>query len=158
MKIADWAVRVALAAALSLGAAGASAADVVTVANPWVRATVPGQEVAGAYMEITARSPAVLLAAESPVAAKTELHTMAMDGGVMKMRPLAKLELPAHKTVSLTPGGYHLMLVGIRRQLKAGEKVPLRLTVRDQKGVKSTLQVDAEVRALTDGGPAQDKN
>lgn len=58
-------------------------------------------------MDITAQAPATLVAAESPVAGKVELHTMSMDGGVMKMRPLEKIELPARKTVNLRPGGYH---------------------------------------------------
>ncbi len=63
------------------------------------------------------------------------------------MRALEKLELPANRTVSLKPGGYHVMLTGIKRELKAGERVPLKLTVRDRKGVQSTLQVDAEVKS-----------
>jgi periplasmic copper chaperone A len=72
---------------------------------------------------------------------------MSMDGGVMKMRPAGKIELPANQTVSLKPGGYHVMLMDIKRQLKAGERVPLKFTLQDSHGVKSTLEVDAEVRA-----------
>jgi len=139
----------ALVAAFVLGTcAAAIAADAVSVGNAWVRATVPGQSVAGAYMDITAQASAALVAAESPVADKVELHTMSMDGGMMRMRALERLVLPAKRTVSLTPGGHHLMLIGIKHQLKPGERVPLTLTVRDQRGVKSTLQVDAEVRAV----------
>ena len=142
----------ALATALMMiSSAAAIAADAVTVRDPWVRATVPGQSVAGAYMDITAKTSAALLAVESPVAARGELHTMAMDGGVMKMRPLEKLDLPANRTVHLKPGGYHVMLVDIKRELKAGERVALKLTLQDRKGVKSTLQVEAEVRAVTGG-------
>ncbi len=132
---------------ITLSNAVAFAADAVRVSNPWVRATVPGQSVASAYMDLTAHAPAALVAAESPVAHKAELHVMTMDGGVMKMRAIEKLELPANHTVSLKPGGYHVMLTGIKRELKAGERVPLKLTVRDRKGVQSTLQVDAEVRS-----------
>jgi copper(I)-binding protein len=80
---------------------------------------------------------------------------MTMDGGMMKMRPLEKLELPANKTVNLKPGGYHVMLIDIKRELKAGERVPLTLTLQDQKGGKSTLQLDAEVRATAAGGHMQ---
>jgi hypothetical protein len=146
--------KTALIAALAcLPLSGALAAESVTTANAWVRATVPGQSVAGAYLDITSAAPAVLIAAASPVAGKTELHTMTMDGGVMKMRPVEKIELPARQTVSLKPGGYHVMLIDVRRELKAGEHVPLKLVVQDAKGVKSTLQVDAEVRAVA--GQAQ---
>jgi len=147
-------VRIACAvvAAFLIGpCTSALAADAVSVSQPWVRATVAGQSVAGAYMDITAKANAALVGVASPVAAKTELHTMTMDGGVMKMRPLDKLDLPAGKTVSLKPGGYHVMLIDIRRELKAGERVPLTLTVQDPHGVKSTLQVDAEVRAAAGG-------
>jgi copper(I)-binding protein len=148
----------AVAAVLVLASSAAAiAADAVSVSNPWVRATVPGQSVAGAYMDITVKANAALVAAESPVAGKVELHTMTMDGGVMKMRAIEKLELPANTTVSLKPGGYHMMLIDIKRELKAGERVPLKLTVQERKGAKSTLQVDAEVRAATGNGRMQHK-
>ena len=143
--------RAAAAAVVTMLSVATFAAETVSVNNPWVRATVPGQSVAGAYMDITAKTSAALIAVESPVAARVELHTMAMDGGVMKMRPLEKLDLPANRTVNLKPGGYHVMLVDIKRELKAGERVPLKLTLQDRKGVKSTLQVEAEVRAVTGG-------
>jgi hypothetical protein len=143
----------AVATAFLIGPrAPALAADAVSVSKPWVRATVAGQSVAGAYMDITAKANAALVAAASPVAARAELHTMSMDGGVMKMRPLDKLDLPAGKTVNLKPGGYHVMLIDITRELKAGERVPLTLTVQDPHGARSTLKVDAEVRAAAGGG------
>ena len=140
-----------------ISSAAAIAADTVGVSNPWVRATVAGQEVAGAYMDITARAPVALIAVESPLAAKAELHMMAIEGGVMKMRPLEKLDLPANQTVSLKPSGHHVMLIGIRRMLKPGEHVALKLTLQDQKGVKSTLQVEAAVRAVIGGSANQNK-
>ena len=143
----------AVATAFLIGPrAPALAADAVSVSKPWVRATVAGQSVAGAYMDITAKSNAALVGAASPVAAKAELHTMTMDGGVMKMRALDKLDLPAGKTVNLKPGGYHVMLIDIKRELKAGERVPLTLTVQDPHGAKTTLKIDAEVRAAAGGG------
>jgi hypothetical protein len=126
--------------------APALATDAVSVSKPWVRATVAGQSVAGAYMDIMAKTPVALVGVASPVAARAELHTMTMDGGVMKMRALDKLDLPAGKTVILKPGGYHVMLIDVRRELKAGERVPLTLTVQDAHGARSTLRVDAEVR------------
>ena len=125
----------------------ATAAESVRTMHAWVRATVPGQRVAGAYLDITAGAPAALVAVESSVAGQAQLHTMSMDGGVMKMRPVGSIDLPANQTVSLKPGGYHVMLMDIKRQLKAGERVPLKFTLQDRHGIKSTLAVDAEVRA-----------
>jgi periplasmic copper chaperone A len=127
------------------------AADAVKISDPWVRATVPGQSVAGAYMELTSNVPAALVAADSPVARKTEPHSTTFDGGVMKMRAVERIELPANKTVVLKPGGYHLMLVDIKRELKPGDRVPLTLIVQDRNGARSTLQLDAEVRAAAVG-------
>jgi len=158
MQISRHWVVCAVAIAFLIGPrAPALAADAVSVSKPWVRATVAGQSVAGAYMDITAKANAALVGVASPVAAKAELHTMTMDGGVMKMRAIEKLELPANKTVNLKPGGYHVMLIDIKRELKTGDRVPLTLTVQDRKGVRSTLQVDAEVRAATDSGHMQHK-
>jgi copper(I)-binding protein len=127
---------------------GAVAADSVTTANAWVRATVPGQTVAGAYLDITSRARAVLIGVASPVAEKAELHTMTTDGGVMRMRAVGKIELPARQTVSLKPGGYHIMLINIRRELKAGEHIPLTLVMQDGKSAQATLTLSAEVRGI----------
>ena len=147
MRPSGYFLRAVSFAVLSWLAAAACAAEPVSVSNAWVRATVPGQSTGSAYMDLTAGAPATLVAAQSAVAAKVQLHSMAMDGGVMKMRAVAKVELPAHQTVSLNPGGYHLMLVDLNHQLKAGERVPLSLVVADAKGVKTTLKLDVEVRA-----------
>jgi copper(I)-binding protein len=146
-KVANVAVIALLFAASALGA------EPVTTANAWVRATVPGQSVAGAYFDITSATLSSLVSVESVAAGKAELHTMSMDGGVMKMRAVQKIELPARQTVSLKPGGYHVMLLDIKRELKAGERVPMKLVVQDGKGVKTTLNVEAEVRATAP--PAQ---
>ena len=125
----------------------ASAAETAGVKNAWVRATAPGQKTAGAYMELTANADAVLLAVDSPLAGKAGLHSMNMDGGVMRMRAVDKIELPAGKTVKLAPGGLHVMLNDIRQPFTAGGRVPLTLTFRSADGAKSTLQVEAQVRA-----------
>ena len=140
-------LRAVLVAALSWLSAAACAAELVSVSNAWVRATVPGQSTGSAYMDLTAGAPATLVAVQSQVAGKVQLHSMSMDGGVMKMREVAKIDLPAHQAVSLNPGGYHLMLVDLKRQLKAGERVLLSLVVADAKGAKSTRKLDVEVRA-----------
>ena len=85
----------------------------VTVSQPWARPTAPGQKVGAAYMELKSTQAAALVSAASPVAGATEVHEMKMEGGVMKMRAVARIELPAGKTVKLEPGGYHIMLMGL---------------------------------------------
>lgn len=125
------------------------AAEAVGVREAWARATAPGQKAAGAYMELTSRTDAVLVAVDSPLAGKAELHTMNLDGGVMRMRRVEKIELPAKKTVKLAPGGVHIMLLDIRQPLKEGGKVPLTLTFQGVDGMKSTLKVEAGVRAVS---------
>ncbi|MFZ5512232.1 MAG: copper chaperone PCu(A)C [Pseudomonadota bacterium] len=124
----------------------------VTVQDPWVRGTVPAQKTTGAFMTLTSDSDAAVIGVSSPLAEVTEIHAMHMEGGVMKMRALERLELPAGKAVELKPGGYHIMLLGLRRQPKKGEAVPITLRIEGKdKSVKS-VEVKAEVRALTDAG------
>ena len=100
-------------------AAGASLAQ-VEVQSPWARATVPGQKTAGAYLQLKSAQGANLIGAESPVAAIVEVHEMRMEGNVMRMRAVPRLELPAGKLVELKPGGYHIMLIDLRQPLKNG--------------------------------------
>lgn len=122
------------------------AADEVQVAQAWARATAPGQQVAGAYLQITSAVPAKLVAASSPVAGRVEIHSMRMEGGVMRMRQLRSLDLPAQQAVKLEPGGLHLMLRDLKRPLKSGDKVPLRLTIEPAGKKKSVVNVELEVR------------
>jgi copper(I)-binding protein len=122
-------------------------AQSITVANAWVRGTVAAQTATAAFMEITSKDAAVLTGVSSPAAASAEVHEMHMDGNVMKMRALDKLELPAGKTVKLGPGGYHLMLLGLKRPLQPGTTIPLSLDIETKDGKRSTLAIKAEVRA-----------
>jgi copper(I)-binding protein len=131
--------------ALLFAAYGSFAAD-LKVDNAWARAPAPGQKVASAYAELTSPSNAALVAAASPVAERVELHSMTMDGGVMRMRPVPRIELPAGKTVTLAPGGLHLMLFGLKQPLKDGDKVPLELSVQSAGSAPTTVKVEAEVR------------
>jgi len=126
----------------------AFAAQAISVGNAWVRATAPGQKTAGAYMELTSGADVALMAVESPVAGKAELHSMSMDAGVMRMRPVQKIDLPAKKMVKLMPGGLHVMLIDIKQPLKEGDRVPLTLTIRGSGDTQSTMKVEAEVRAM----------
>ena len=122
----------------------------VKVSNAWVKPTAPGQPVAGAYMQLTSDTDVDVVSASSSVAAKTEIHEMNMVGDVMKMRRIDELALKAGKPVDLKPGGYHLMLIDLDHQIKAGEIVPIELVTRDKAGKKNTiyLKVSAQPAPL----------
>jgi len=130
-------------------ASAAHAAAVVDVKDAWVRATVPGQKVAGAYLEIQSRSAARLVGVRSPLAKSAEIHSMSNEGGVMKMRHLDALDLPAGQSVRLEPSGNHIMLFDIKQPLEPGARVPLTLII-EQKGKKKSVEVQAEVRSVTE--------
>jgi copper(I)-binding protein len=126
----------------------------VSVSDPWVRATVPQQKVAGAFLQLKSAKPAKLVGVKTPVAGRVELHQMAMEGQTMRMRAVEAIDLPAGQTVNLASGGYHVMLFDLQRQLKEGEQVPLTLTVVDAAGKRETVAVSAPVRPLTYAAPA----
>jgi len=138
-----------VAAALVLAVAPSVAAAQVTVTDPWVRGTVAGQRATGAFMKLTPAADQKLVAAASPVAKVVEIHEMAMDGGVMKMRAIPKLALPAGKATELKPGGYHVMLMALDRTLAEGETVPITLTFEDAAGKRQTVEIKAPVKPLT---------
>ncbi|WP_374682264.1 copper chaperone PCu(A)C [Accumulibacter sp.] len=141
----------AMALLFSLATTAALAAD-VEVRDAWVRGTVTGQQATGAFLEITSKSGAALVGATSPAAAISEIHEMKMDGGVMKMRPVARLELPAGQTVQLAPGGYHVMLMKLKQPLKKGDSVPLTLHIEGPDKTMQAVEVQAAVRDLTASG------
>ena len=145
--------QLAMAILFSLSATATIAAD-VEIKDAWVRGTVTGQQATGAFLEITSKAGAVLVGASSPAAAVTEIHEMKMDGGVMKMRPIARLELPAGQTVQLAPGGYHVMLMKLKQPLKTGDSVPLTLQVEGQDKTVEAIPLHATVRDLTAGTAA----
>jgi copper(I)-binding protein len=122
----------------------------VTVTDPWIRGTVTGQSETGAFMTIKSTEALKLVGASSPVARKVEVHKMEMDQGVMRMRPMSKLEIPANSAVALKPGSYHVMLMGISKPLTAGEKVPLTLQFQNKEGKMTSTTIQAEVRPLTE--------
>ena len=132
----------------SVSSASVLAAD-VEIKNPWVRGTVSGQQATGAFMEIISKSGATLVGASSPSAGVTELHEMKMDGGVMRMRAIPRLDLPAGKPVALGPGGYHVMLIQLKQPLKKGDRVALTLQIEGKDRKVEAVQVEAEVRDLT---------
>ena len=126
--------------------AGTAYAQTVDVKDAWVRTSVPGQKATGAFMKLTAKDGAKLVAASSPVAGVTEVHEMKMEGDVMKMKAVAGgLDLPAGKTVELKPGGYHVMLMDLKAALPKDSTIPLTLVFKDAKGVESRLELKVPV-------------
>ena len=126
--------------------AAAAHAD-VTVKDAWVRATVPQQKATGAFMQLSAPKDTKLVSASSPITPVVEVHEMAMQDNVMKMRQVPAVELPAGKTVELKPGGYHVMLMDLKQQVKEGDTVPLTLVFEGKDGKRETQEVKAQVRA-----------
>lgn len=118
----------------------------LTIVNPHARATPPGARTAGAYLTIEnrGRDNDQLVRAASPIADSTELHAMRMEGNVMRMRGVTAIGVPAGSRMALTPGGYHVMFVGLRKPLVAGDHVPLALTFEKA----GTVDVEVTVTPL----------
>jgi copper(I)-binding protein len=126
-----------------------SAFGQVAVQEPWVRGTVPQQKATGAFMQLKAEKDSRLVSAKSPVAGVVEIHEMAMEKDVMKMRALPNgLELPAGKSVELKPGGYHVMLMDLKQQVKEGDTVPITLIVEGKDKKQTTIEIKVPVKAL----------
>jgi hypothetical protein len=128
-----------------------AAAAQTTVRDAWVRGTVAQQRASGAFMEITSARGGTLVSVSTPVAGVAEVHEMVMQGDTMRMRAAPPLELPPGKPVALKPGGYHVMLMDLKTQLKAGDTVPLTLVIEGKDGKRETVEVKAPVRALSSG-------
>ncbi|MDD2916120.1 MAG: copper chaperone PCu(A)C [Gallionella sp.] len=136
---------------------GAYAGD-IQVEGAWARATVPGQDSGMVDLSITSKQAASLIGVYSPVAGSVELHSMTHEGGMMKMREVKSIELPAGKTVNLGQSGYHVMLNGLKAPLKAGENLPLTLNIRISGNSTVKIKTRAEIKPLvvtvTDAPPA----
>ena len=137
---------------VSLPLAAQTADRPLHIDTPYVRLAPPQAQATGAFMLIrnTGDAERKLIKAESPVAKTVELHNHINDNGVMKMRPVANIVVPAHGKAELKPGSYHVMLIDLKAPLKEGEAVPLTLSFDDG----STQRIDAPVRKPHDGAPA----
>ena len=127
-------------------------ADEVKVSKAWTRATAPGQDSASVQLTITSKKDATLIGVASGSAQSGEIHSMVMEGDVMKMRALESLPLPAKTPVTLGSDGNHLMLVGLKNPLKAGRKLPFALTVKFADGRTSVIRVLAVIKPLETTG------
>lgn len=138
--------------AVLLSLSGHLYAQNVDVKDAWVRTSVQGQKATGAFMKITAKEGSTLVGVASPVAGVAEVHEMKMDGDVMRMRALPNgLALPAGKTVALTPGGYHVMLMDLKATLPKDSTIPLTLTFKNAKGEQSQVELKVPVATTAPG-------
>ena len=124
----------------------------VTVAEPWVRATVPQQKATGLFVKLTSAQGGRVVSASSALAEVVEIHEMAMDGNVMRMRAIPALELPPGQAVELKPGGYHVMLMGLKQQVKEGDNVAVTLVVEGKDGKRENVEIKAAARTMGGGG------
>lgn len=123
----------------------------VKVEDAWVRGTVAAQKASGAFMRLTPSANARLVAAQSPVAGVVEIHEMAMENDVMRMRKIPGLDLVAGRATELKPGGYHVMLLDLKQPLKGGDQVPITLVFEDATQQRFTQEIKAPVTALGAG-------
>jgi copper(I)-binding protein len=126
----------------------------ISVTAPWIRATVPQQESTGVFMHLQSAQNARLVGVSTPAASKSEFHQMDMRGHTMKMQQVDAIDLAAGKGVNLASGGYHIMLIGLKRQLKPGEVVPLTIIVEGAGKKRETITLKVPVKPLTFAGPA----
>lgn len=149
------ALAIALAALVTapVHAQEVKAGDLV-ITQPWSRATPSGAKVAGGYLTVENKGKTAdrLVGGSADIAGRIEIHEMAMDGGVMKMRELDKgLAIEPGKTVKLAPGGNHIMMMDLKSSLKQGDKVPV--TLQFEKAGKVTVSLDVQgVGAKAPGG------
>ena len=139
--------RYAALATLGLAALAAHAhtfkLGAIEIGHPYARATAPGQPAGGGYLSLSnAGANDRLLSASAEVSKAVELHTMTMEGDVMRMRQVEGIDIAAGQTVELKPGGLHIMFIGLKAPLKQGESFPMKLTF--EKAGEVTVNVKVE--------------
>lgn len=123
----------------------------ITTSEPWARTTAPGQTSGAVYLVITSQVEASIVAVSSSIAVRASFHSMVHENGVMKMRELEVLPLPAKQEIKLNPGGNHIMLDGLKRPLKEGDSVPLIFTIQLADQRREVVRLTAKVKSLTSG-------
>jgi hypothetical protein len=146
--------RLVLAVPIALALPAASASEAITIEDAYVRAVPPGQPNSAAFMILTNTSgeDRALLAAQSDAAEVVELHTHRMEDGMMRMRKIDQIELPAGEVVKLEPGGLHVMLIGLTGQLEPGDEVALNLGFDDGSQQSLTAPVKRISHGMGGGG------
>ena len=133
-----------LVTAFEIAGAHEYSAGGIKIVHPWTRATPSGATTAVAYLKVTntGTKPLQLTGGSTPVAQRVEIHSMSMDGGVMKMRPVPGIDIAPGATVELKAGGMHLMLIGLNKALMQEDLVPLTLTFADGSKIDVELYVE----------------
>lgn len=120
-----------------------NAAEAIAVRNPRIRATPPGQMVSGAFMTLvnTSATPYALTGAGFDSAAMIEIHETSIKDDVMRMQQVSQIDIPANSSAELRPGGYHIMLMGLKKELTAGtsETITLKFSDGTEKTVEATV-------------------
>ena len=157
LNVMTWLTFLVIAVMIALACANDAAAHDYTlqrlrIDHPFARATPPGARSGGIYMTIENGGTAAdrLLRVASPAAASVELHSMTMDGNVMRMRAITGLDIAPGAKVTLGSSGYHVMLVGLAKPLAVGDRFPLTLTFEKA----GSVDVSVFVEGMTGSGPA----
>ncbi|HWB49590.1 MAG TPA: copper chaperone PCu(A)C [Stellaceae bacterium] len=150
MRLLPAILGLVLSTALSAGAALAQGGD-VQVSDAWARATPGGAQAAAAYVTLESAAGDKLVGVSTPAAQKAEIHSMTMENGVMKMRPVEGVDLPPGQKVTLKPGGYHIMLTGLAKPLAEGQSFPLTFDFAKAGARQVTVSVQ-KVGAMGPGG------
>ena len=145
-KFASWMLGGSFVLAASLHPGPAHAAKGIAVQDPWVREAPPGIRLVAAYMTLKNPSPKAdrLLSVSSPMAGDIELHRMTVKNGMMDMEAVPFITVPAQGEFKLVPGGNHLMIYGLKREMREGERLPLVLKFEHAGDVK----VEAPIRRV----------
>ena len=131
-----------VAALLLVTHAAAAQTGSVEVSDAWARATPGKADIGGVYLSLQSPVPDRLTGLSTPVASTAQLHTGTMEGGIMKMRPLPELDLPAGQPVTLKPGAMHIMLLGLTGPLRPGQSFPLTLVFEKAGTREVTVSVE----------------
>jgi len=142
--------RILMTSLLAMAAVTSAYADEVKVKDAWSRATAPGQDSAMVQAVITSKKTAKLVSVACKDATASELHSMVMEGEMMKMRQVDAIELPAGKAVDMGKAGYHLMLMGLKKPLVAGKKTHCEMIVRGADGKDTKVQLSAKVKPMAE--------
>lgn len=122
------------------------------ISHPWAKPTLNGAPAGSGYLSITntGKTADRLLSGSSPAAGSVEIHEMSMTGGIMRMRQITEgVAIAPGATVSLQPGGNHLMLIGLKRPLVSGQRIPATLVFRNAGKVQVELTVESPAPAAT---------
>lgn len=140
--------KVVLAGLLICASVSSAMAGEVTVTNASARATAPGQDVGLATLTLVSLSNGQIVSVSSPASRTVEIHNMVVENGVMKMRKINGITFSANKPTILEDSGKHLMLIGLKKPLVAGETISLNVTVRFPDMHEEHIEVDAKVQPL----------